>query len=169
EPETNSLFSTPSFKSTTGIYSSEHLVRIWVALWNIGLDSSKSQFLDSYVITSIQYRSGQDEFIENFESSGLKEKLFQLFLSNGEAILELYEREYMKDSLRSLVAKYMPEHFEDLDHRCISFLSSHTVTKETIRNSTWMLRRSEKKNSGPIHEIFWNYIKKYLFSWNRIS
>ncbi|GBO41325.1 hypothetical protein AVEN_67373-1 [Araneus ventricosus] len=71
EPETNSLFSVPSFKSTTGIYSSEHLVRIWVALWNIGLDSSKSQFLDSYVITSIQYRSGQDEFIENFETSGL--------------------------------------------------------------------------------------------------
>ncbi|GBN67753.1 hypothetical protein AVEN_61717-1, partial [Araneus ventricosus] len=47
----------------------------------------------------------------------LKEKLLHLSLSNGEAVLEFYERENMKESLRSLMSKHMPEHYEDLDGR----------------------------------------------------
>ncbi|GBO24420.1 hypothetical protein AVEN_29792-1 [Araneus ventricosus] len=158
------LYSALQFRTIPGMYMSEHLVRIWVALWSISLDSSKSHVLDFYVFMSIQYAREQLECRVNFLTSRLKEKLLPLFLSNGEAILELYEREDIKESLRVVVAKYIPEHFEVLDRQFISFLAT---LKETERKITPRYGNSEKNKTGPVHASFLNCIQKFLFSSNR--
>ncbi|GBN48224.1 hypothetical protein AVEN_122371-1, partial [Araneus ventricosus] len=48
----------------------------------------------------------------------------------------------MKESLGSLVAKYIPGHFEDLDRRCISFSVPQTVQPEIIRKD--MVKAKER-------------------------
>ncbi|GBO14932.1 hypothetical protein AVEN_267773-1 [Araneus ventricosus] len=159
-----------------GIYSLDHLAKLFVALWEISSDYYKSFFLELCIFETIENWRGQQEFCTNFVTSDLKDKLFQLFLSNGEAVLELFERENMKESLRSLVAKHMPQHFEELDSRCISFIEKQTVRPEIIRKemvkatARILISRERKTRLNrvyPTHEKFLNYIKYVLFSSSR--
>ncbi|GBL68969.1 hypothetical protein AVEN_176096-1 [Araneus ventricosus] len=153
------------------IHSVEHLRRIWIALWEISLDSDKLLVLNKIVFKSITHSKRYREFRTYFKTSGLRQKLLRLFLSNGEAVLELYEGETMKKSLRSLVAKYMPEDFEDLDRRCISFLKTQTKRyrmkmkkemNEKIYCHNRRAMRYHRRRPNPLHENFLNFIRKQM-------
>ncbi|GBM20809.1 hypothetical protein AVEN_108258-1 [Araneus ventricosus] len=171
------IFSLDCLPIIPGMHNLDHLARLFIALWEISSYENKLFFLNSWIFKIIESSRGQQEFLINFVTTGLRDKLFQLFLSNGEAVLELFERENMKESLRSLVAKHMPQHFEELDRRCISFIEEQTVRPEIIRREMVKARDrililSERKTSlsnivYPSHENFLNYIKNVLFSSNR--
>ncbi|GBM91745.1 hypothetical protein AVEN_154561-1 [Araneus ventricosus] len=160
-----------------GMYRLDHLSTLFVDLWEISSDNYKSSFLNSWIFEIIENSRAQQEFRINFVATGLKDKLFQLFLSNGEMVLDLFETENMKESLRSLVAKHMPQHFEELDSRCISFIEKQAVQPEIIRKKMVKARDriliSSKRKTRlsnivyPSHEKFFNYIKNVLFSSNR--
>ncbi|CAL1294482.1 unnamed protein product [Larinioides sclopetarius] len=152
------------------IHSIEHVRRIWINLWEIISDSYKLVVLNSIVFKSIVHTKRFRQFRSNFKTSGLKEKLLHLFLSNGEAVLELYQEETMKRSLRRLIAKYMPEDFEDLDRRCIAFLKTQTrryrrKMKIEMEEKVYVQNNLFYMDFGklyPVHENFLSYIKEQI-------
>ncbi|GBO01269.1 hypothetical protein AVEN_24729-1 [Araneus ventricosus] len=153
------------------IHSVEHFRRIWIALWEISLDSDKLTVLNTVVFKSITHSRRHRKFRTYFRASGLKKKLLHLFLSNGEAVLELYEGATMKNSLRNLVAKYMPENFEDLDRRCISFLKTQTKQYRMKMKREMKLKIEfqhhdlfiSRNHPQPVHDNFLNHIKKVAY------
>ncbi|GBM30870.1 hypothetical protein AVEN_261959-1 [Araneus ventricosus] len=146
-----------------GIHSVDHLGNIWVNVWKISLDSYKSPLFDYFVFPSIMKFGGSIEFLRNFLTLGLKEKLIHLFLTNGEAILELYAGTNMEDSLQSLIAKHMPEGFGDGDRRYIPVRLHYAaqIVRVFPQESIYV--------SNKVQEKFLNYIKTFLFSSNSIN
>ncbi|GBM30871.1 hypothetical protein AVEN_261960-1 [Araneus ventricosus] len=150
-----------------GIHSVDHLENIWVDLWKISLDSYKSPVFDYFIFPSIMKFGGNEEFLTYFLTSGLKEKLIHLFLTNGEAILELYAGTNMEDSLQSLIAKYIPEGFGDGDRRYIPVRLDYIAEiGATLPQEPRYIPLNLPKH---VHENFVNYIKAFLFSSDTID
>ncbi|GBM47778.1 hypothetical protein AVEN_260065-1 [Araneus ventricosus] len=161
----------------------DHVRRIYFSLWKISSDSHKIGFLNSYVFRSILgFYVGEidrrERFCSELETNGLKEKLLHLFLANGEAVLELYEGLTIQASLRSLVAKHMPEYFEDLDRGLITFLGATEFQfgwddrAEMISDDMCILLNRARFQANEwaelyrigcvISEDFVNYVKEFL-------
>ncbi|KAF8787802.1 hypothetical protein HNY73_009364 [Argiope bruennichi] len=149
----------------TGIYNTDHLRSIWSTLWEISPNDYKLHVLELFVFSGLVLCSPKPyAFITCFESSGLKSKLLDFFNSDGSYILKLYEGKNLKESLRTLIAKHMPNDYKYLYGHLISRITpkarGHFVRMKTLLQLR--TRSAKMSRSTPVHQDFVRYVHNCL-------